>query len=457
MHVRSRRMIRVVTCWLLAAMPTFGPLTVLPASANHIADGRYEGTYAQDGGTGKISFEVSADGSVVKRFGFWIRCGSLIVFTGPDDTPIANHRFNFARGMQLSIEGSFPEWGRAEGTLRVRQVGSNPCDTGTLTWTATAPGAPPPPGPPAAQPAPTGQAAAGSFCRPGESPQFRSGFLALKEQLGATMGDPIECEHPDGASGDTLMRTTTGLAFYRKATNTPTFTDGYRHWALTPAGRVYWEGDAIDPPGAAAPPPAPAPSAAPAPPPPPPAAAAPAPAAGRAPSALHNALLTTPFDGSEKRDGLSVEKIEGRQPATNEQEDQAVGGVSVSLRGPNAPIEGNLIWYTVFPSATEATRHFNKFRTDFAPSGADHPIKCYGAQVSNVTGTVCLMLVDNVKVSGFSMVDEPGRSAGIDTRVNAVVVTRVGTQHLERVLRQASTGEVVTRGHPATAAGRHLA
>jgi hypothetical protein len=87
-----------------------------------------------------------------------------------------------------------------------------------------------------------------SFCQSGEQPTFRFGFGTLKEQLGPAMGSPVECEHPNSANGDTLQKTTTGLAFYRKSTNTPTFTDGYRHWALTVAGVASWEGDAVDPP-----------------------------------------------------------------------------------------------------------------------------------------------------------------------------------------------------------------
>ena len=106
------------------------------------------------------------------------------------------------------------------------------------------------------------------FCRPGESPAFQFGFAALKAELGPIMGEPTECAHPNSANGDVLQHTTTGLSFWRKATNTPTFTDGYRHWGLTPGGMVFWTGDSIDPPAAAAARPAPA--------------AAPAPAPGRA-------------------------------------------------------------------------------------------------------------------------------------------------------------------------------
>jgi hypothetical protein len=98
-----------------------------------------------------------------------------------------------------------------------------------------------------AQP-PSAFAQAGAFCRPGEVPAFTFGFAALKAQLGPTMGDPVECAHPNPANGDVLQQTTTGLSFWRKSTNTPTFTNGYEHWGLTPGGLVSWAGDSVDPP-----------------------------------------------------------------------------------------------------------------------------------------------------------------------------------------------------------------
>ena len=49
------------------------------------------------------------------------------------------------------------------------------------------------------------------FCSPGEVPGFHFGFMNLASILGDTMGTPIECEHPDNASGDTLQGTRTGL------------------------------------------------------------------------------------------------------------------------------------------------------------------------------------------------------------------------------------------------------
>lgn len=110
-----------------------------------------------------------------------------------------------------------------------------------------------------------GQAA--PFCQPGQAPHFAFGFASLKAALGDVMGDPIECEHASPPSGDVLQQTSTGLAYWRRATNTPTFTDGSSHWALTVDGLVAWDGPAVDPPGSVVVPPSP-PAASPTPPPP---------------------------------------------------------------------------------------------------------------------------------------------------------------------------------------------
>ncbi len=90
------------------------------------------------------------------------------------------------------------------------------------------------------------------FCEPGQIPEFRFGFAQLQARLGAVMGEPTECEHASSENGDTLQQTTTGLAFYRRATNMPTFTDGWRHWGLTDNGLVAWQGTSADPPAARA-------------------------------------------------------------------------------------------------------------------------------------------------------------------------------------------------------------
>jgi hypothetical protein len=109
----------------------------------------------------------------------------------------------------------------------------------------------------AAQEAPAAQEAAveqdvpavsAPYCSPGQAPAFVHGLGALKEHLGDTMGTPLECEHPSTAIGDTIQQTSTGLAAYNKLTNTVTFTDGWRHWALRGDTVVTWEGTQSDPP-----------------------------------------------------------------------------------------------------------------------------------------------------------------------------------------------------------------
>lgn len=98
-------------------------------------------------------------------------------------------------------------------------------------------------------------AQAAPFCAPGQALEFVFGFEALKQQVGEAMGEPVTCEFPDpNGTGDVHQRTSTGLAFWRKRTNIPTFTNGWEHWALTDAGLVTWTGSNIDPPGFEAPP-----------------------------------------------------------------------------------------------------------------------------------------------------------------------------------------------------------
>jgi hypothetical protein len=111
---------------------------------------------------------------------------------------------------------------------------------GPTVVVATKPGPTPTPPPPTPTPEPL--AARFPFCAPGQEPAFVFGFAALKQQLGPTMGEPLECEHANLDNGDTLQATTTGLAVYEPSTNTPRFTNGWRSWALTPGGLLSWDG-----------------------------------------------------------------------------------------------------------------------------------------------------------------------------------------------------------------------
>ena len=104
--------------------------------------------------------------------------------------------------------------------------------------------------------APSGSASAQSapFCDAGKSPEFVFGFKDLRAAVGEPMGQAMECEHAEATTGDSHQATSTGLSFYRKRTNTPTFTNGTEHWALTRDGLVTWTGSSIEPPAADNPP-----------------------------------------------------------------------------------------------------------------------------------------------------------------------------------------------------------
>jgi hypothetical protein len=92
-------------------------------------------------------------------------------------------------------------------------------------------------------------AQADTHCPSGQQPLFSGGFAQLKGLLADWQGDPISCEFADPrGNGDVLQQTNTGLAFWRKSTNLPSFTNGIDHWALTSAGLLYWSGASIDPP-----------------------------------------------------------------------------------------------------------------------------------------------------------------------------------------------------------------
>lgn len=85
-------------------------------------------------------------------------------------------------------------------------------------------------------------------CAPGQTARYVFGFAELNRFIGRAMGDPSTCEFADpGGTGDVHQSTSNGLAFWRKTTNTPTFTDGFNHWGHTPQGWAYWTGSSIDP------------------------------------------------------------------------------------------------------------------------------------------------------------------------------------------------------------------
>ncbi len=81
-----------------------------------------------------------------------------------------------------------------------------------------------------------------AYCLPGQWPQYSTGFNPLSQRLEDAMGNSAECEDAVSAGGDAEQRTSTGLARYTAATNTPAFHVGDKHWALTSVGLVTWNG-----------------------------------------------------------------------------------------------------------------------------------------------------------------------------------------------------------------------
>jgi hypothetical protein len=170
-------------------------------------------------GTPHVHLELLKDG----------RSGSPVPFGGPEGLPL--------EGVDLPATGV-----RGEHASRQVIVSTNALS------------GPPAPEPVSiartnAAPARDALAQAARGCARGVAPGFVAGFAQLKSRLGDLMGNPLTCEYPDpNGTGDVHQMTTKGLAFWRKATNTPTFTNGSEHWGHTAGGWMYWRGESIDPP-----------------------------------------------------------------------------------------------------------------------------------------------------------------------------------------------------------------
>ncbi len=164
----------------------------------------------------------------------WTNVGRAPHTVTADDGSFDSGRMNNGAvfSQTFSTPGSFGYFCEFHGTPGSGQFGT------VVVIPSSQPTTPPPPPPGGEAP----------YCESGKSPEFVFGFAALKAAVGDPMGTPLECEHTNPENGDALQQTTTGLSFYRKSTNTPTFTNGFEHWALTPNGLVYWVGDSIDPP-----------------------------------------------------------------------------------------------------------------------------------------------------------------------------------------------------------------
>lgn len=124
--------------WVLLAWP---PL----AAANHLSGATYTGSIT---GGGTLTVTIASDGSSVTTFKVMNVPGGGCTISEqlPVDIAISNHNFEFEFSEDsfiVNITGSFPGVGSAQGTLRLGNTNpppdTPPCDTGTETWTASAP------------------------------------------------------------------------------------------------------------------------------------------------------------------------------------------------------------------------------------------------------------------------------------------------------------------------------
>jgi hypothetical protein len=91
-----------------------------------------------------------------------------------------------------------------------------------------------------------------NFCPAGQTPQLGERFKTVAAAVGARVGEPLECEHVEVATGDVQQRTAQGLLYSRKSTALPTFTNGGEHWAVRGSELLSWPNDSVDPPPDAA-------------------------------------------------------------------------------------------------------------------------------------------------------------------------------------------------------------
>src|SRR5581483_9533933 len=81
------------------------------------------------------------------------------------------------------------------------------------------------------------------YCPNTDPPGTGAAFTSLKQALGTTMGNPVDCQHQDPKTGETVQTTSTGLAYLDSKDGYPSFTTGAQHWALAKSGVVTWTGD----------------------------------------------------------------------------------------------------------------------------------------------------------------------------------------------------------------------
>ncbi|MDQ3645567.1 MAG: YeiH family protein, partial [Actinomycetota bacterium] len=80
---------------------------------------------------------------------------------------------------------------------------------------------------------------------------FAGAFVDLAHQLEGRMGRPLGCAEVDAATGDTVQRTSNGVATLDRATGLATFSDGHHTWAIRGSRLLQWTGSLTEPPASA--------------------------------------------------------------------------------------------------------------------------------------------------------------------------------------------------------------
>lgn len=97
-------------------------------------------------------------------------------------------------------------------------------------------------------PDPRPQGAWTTVCKQGSAGAFSGAFLPLSRQLSLSMGRPVGCAVVDQRTGDTIQRTTRGVATLRRSTGRVTFSDRHRTWSIEGSQLVTWAGTSAEPP-----------------------------------------------------------------------------------------------------------------------------------------------------------------------------------------------------------------
>lgn len=77
-------------------------------------------------------------------------------------------------------------------------------------------------------------------CDEGTAIGFSGAFVGLSRELGERMGTPLGCVEIDGTTGDTIQRTSRGVATLRQEDGLATFSDGERTWSIDGSQLVEW-------------------------------------------------------------------------------------------------------------------------------------------------------------------------------------------------------------------------